>query len=70
MSLIQHLHTFLSTFMYLKSYSPDEFYKKGVLKYSTEFTGTHQRWGLFCNKTAGWRPANSINTESETGAFL
>ena len=68
MSLLQHLDTFLSTFMYLKSCRPEEFYKKGVLKYSTEFTGKHQRWGLFCNKVAGC--ANSLNTESGTGAFL
>ena len=69
MPLLQHLGTFLSTFMDL-SCRPEEFYKQGVLKYSTEFTGKHQRWGLFCNKAAGWRPANSLNAESGTGAFL
>ena len=48
----------------------EEFYKKGLLKYSTKFTGKHLRWGLFCNKTSGLRPVTSLNTESGTGAFL
>ena len=48
----------------------EEFHKKGVLKYSTKFTGKHLRWGHFCNKAAGWRPVTSLNTESGTGAFL
>ena len=48
----------------------EEFYKKVVLKYSTKFTEKHLRWGLFCNKSAGWRSVTSLNTESGTGAFL
>ena len=47
-----------------------EFYKKGVLKHSTKFKGKHLRWGLICNKAAGWRSVTSLNTESGTGAFL
>ena len=54
----------------VRSSRPEEFYEKGVLKYSTKFTGKHLRWGFFCNKAAGWRPATSLNTESCTGAFL
>ena len=49
---------------------PEEFYKKGVLKYSTNFTGKDLRWGLFCNKAADCRPVTWLNTESDTGAFL
>ena len=48
----------------------EEFYKNFVLKYSTKFIGKHLRWGLFCNKAAGWKPVTSLNTESGTGAFL
>ena len=48
----------------------EEFYKKGVLRYSTKFTGKHLCWGLFYNKAAGWRPVTSLNTESGTSAFL
>ena len=47
-----------------------EFYEKGVLKYSSKFTGKHLRWGPFCNKAAGWRSVTSLNAESGTGAFL
>ena len=48
----------------------EEFYKKGVLKYSIKFTVKHLRWGFFCNKATGWKPVTSLNTESGTGAFL
>ena len=54
----------------VRSSRSEEFYKKGILKYSTKFTGKHLRWGLFCNKASGWRLATSLNTESGTGAFL
>ena len=47
-----------------------EFYKKGVLKYPTKFTGQHLRLVLFRNKAADWRTVTSLNTESGTGAFL
>ena len=68
MSLLQHLDTFLCTWR-VRSRHLEEFYKKSVLKYSTKFTEKHQRWGLFCNKAAGWRSITSLNTESRTGAF-
>ena len=64
MSLLQHLDTFLSTFMYLRV--------KSVLKYSTKFTGKDLYWGTgvsFANKAAGRRPATSLNIESGTGVF-
>ena len=54
----------------VRSSRPEEFYKKGVLKYSTKFTGKHLRWDLFCNKVAAWRPATSLNTKSGAGAYL
>ena len=59
-------------FMYVKSqnWHPEKFYKNSVLKNSTKFTGKHLRRGLFCNKTAGWRPATSLKTESGTGSIL
>ena len=53
-----------------RSSRPEEFYKKGVLKMSTKFTGKYLRRGFFSNKAAGWRPATSLNKESGTGAFL
>ena len=34
---------------------PEEFFKKGVLKYSTKFTCKHLHRVPFCNKVAGWR---------------
>ena len=65
MSLLQYLDTFFIYFYVLEESECrlEEFYKKGALKYSTQFTGKHLRWGLLCNKAAGWRPVTS-------GAFL
>ena len=54
----------------VRSSLPEEFYKKGVLKYFTKFTGKHVRWYLSCNKASSWSSATSLNTESGTGAFL
>ena len=77
MSLLQHLDTLLSTFMYLKSQNMEwsevaarKSSIKKVFLNILKFTGKHLRWGLFCNKAVGWRPATSLNTESGTGAFL
>ena len=53
-----------------RSSRPEELYKKGVVKYSTKFTGKHLRWILFPNKAAGWRSVTSVNTESRIDAFL
>ena len=72
MSLLQYLARFnlqLCTWRVTSS-RPEEIYEKGVHKYSTEFTRKHLRWVLFCNKSAGWRPATLLNTGSFTGAFL
>ena len=72
MFLLQYLDMFLSTLCTrrIRSSRPEDFYKKGVLKYSTKFTIKHLHWGLFCKKAADWRPATSLNTESGTEAFL
>ena len=66
MPLLQYLDTFSSTLCTwtVGSSRPEKFYKEGVLKNSTKFTGKHLRRGLFCNKAAGWRPATSLNKES------
>ena len=66
MFLLQYLDTFLSNLCTwrVRSSRPEEFFKKGVLKRSTKFTGNHLRGGLFCSKAAGWWPATSLNTES------
>ena len=48
----------------------EEFYEKGVLKYSTKCIGKHLRWSLFYNKAAGRRPLTSINTETAADVFL
>ena len=48
----------------------EELFKNGFLKKSTKFTGKHLRQGLFCNKTASWRPATSLNRKSGIDAFL
>ena len=54
----------------VKSSRLEEFCKKGVLKYSTKFTGKDLRWSFFCNKAAGWRPVTLLDTESGTGTFM
>ena len=58
MSLLQYLDTFWSTLCTwrVRSSRPKEFFKKGVLKNFTTFTGEHLNQSLFCNKAAGWRP--------------
>ena len=62
MSFLQYLSCVLE--------EKEEFFKKGLFKNSTKFTGKHLCRGLFCNKVAGWRPATSLNTNSGRGAFL
>ena len=39
---------------------PEVFYKKGVLKNFTKFTGKHLCQSLFFNKVAGLRPATLL----------
>ena len=70
MSLLKYPDTFLSTLCTwkVKTSRREEFFKKGVLKKSTTFTGKHLHRGLFCNKAVGWRHAISLNTESGRGA--
>ena len=58
------------TLIYLSQKWSKEFYKKGVLKNSTKFTGKHLPRGLFCSKDAGLRSATSLKTESGTEALL
>ena len=72
MYLLKSLNMFLSTLCTsrVRSSLPEEFCKKDVLKNYTKFTGKHLLRGLFRNIAAGWRPANSLNTESGSGAFL
>ena len=62
-------YLFLCTWR-VRSCHLEEFYKNGVLKYSTKITGKYLRWGFFYNKAAGWRPVTWLNTESGLGAFL
>ena len=68
MSLLQYIEMFLSTLCTwrVRSSRPEKFYKKGIFKNSTKFTEKHLRQCLFYNKTAGWRFATSLNTESGT----
>ena len=74
-NILTRLYLLLCTFIYfmyfyVRSSRPEEFYKRGVLKYSTKFTGKHLRLGRFCNKAAGWSPVTSLNTESCSDTFL
>ena len=48
---------FKSVLMFWKQQkqSPEVFYKKGVLRFFTKFTGKHLYQGLFFNKVAGLR---------------
>ena len=68
------LKTFLSAMnTYLpidKSIHSEVFYKKGVLKDFTNFTGKHQCQSFFLNKAAGLRPATLLKKDSGTGVFL
>ena len=49
---------------------PEVFYKNGVLRNFTKFTGVHLCQSLFCNKAAGLRPAALLKKDSGTGVFL
>ena len=46
------------------------FYKKGVPKHFTKFTGKHLCLSIFFNKVAGLSPATLLKKDSDTGAFL
>ena len=46
------------------------FYKKGVLRNFTNFTGKHRCQSLFFNKVAGLRPANLLKKRLEHSYFL
>ena len=45
------------------------FYKKGVLRNFTNFTGKHRCQSLFFNKVAGLRPANLLKKSLWHGCF-
>ena len=72
MSSLQYLDTFLSALCTwrVRSSRLEEFYKEGILKSSTKFTGKHLRRSLFCNKAASWKPTTSLHTESSTAIFF
>ena len=46
------------------------FYKKGVLKKLTKFTGKNLCWSLFFNRFSGLRPATLLKRDSNKGDFL
>ena len=72
MSSLQYLDTFLSALCTwrVRSSRLEEFYKEGILKSSTKFTGKHLRRSLFYNKAASWKPTTSLHTESSTAIFF
>ena len=49
---------------------PEVFYKKGVLRNFTKFTGKHQCQGLFFNKVTGLRPATLLKKRLWHRCFL
>lgn len=67
MSLLQYLDTFLCILLEeSKNSRPEEI---SVLINFRKFTGKHPLWCLFCNKTAGWGPATSLNRDFDTGEY-
>ena len=51
---------------YVRSSRPEVFFKKGVLKHFSNFTGKHLCWSLFFDKVAGLRLATLFKKETIT----
>ena len=46
------------------------FFKIGVFKNFTKFTGEHLCWSLFLKRLQAWKPATLLKRDSNTGVFL
>ena len=55
-----HVNIFNPWIFIYKSSRPEVFYKKGVLRNSTKFTGKHLCQSLFFNEVAGLRPTTLL----------
>ena len=63
----------LNTPLYFEMYRSGRlqmFFKIGVLKHFTIFTGKHLSWRLFLLKLQAFRPATILKRDSNTGVFL
>ena len=56
---VDHISSFHHRWFY-RSSLPDVFFKKGVLRNYTKFTGKHMCQSLYFNKVAGLRPATLL----------
>ena len=52
-----------------RSSSSHMFFKMGVLKVFTDFTGRHLCWSHFLIKLQAWRPATLLKKDSNTGVL-
>ena len=69
-SIKQHLTNISSSIHEkVRNCRPEVFYKKGVLRNFTKFTGKHLCQSLFFNKVAVLRPAALLKRDSGAGVF-